>query len=217
MTRRRSTAVRSTQRIMCKISHIRRLVPITCRAWYAHTTLTNTATTQLYRMPQTAEGYAVGGLNDQLHTDARAAAAADYDVESYDRVVVLFSWLGDLPDSQITYGGLGEVGAPHAWINGEFDFRVVAHELGHTYGLLHANLWQVTDGNPISTSGTSAGTGTTSIRWARISPTIRALILIPGLRIVWIGFPMLKFKQLRPAVFIGSTASTTVTALEFSA
>ena len=122
---------------------------------YAHTTLTNTATTQLYRMPQTAEEYAVGGLNDQLHTDARAAAAADYDVESYDRVVVLFSWLGDLPDSQITYGGLGEVGAPHAWINGEFDFRVVAHELGHTYGLLHANLWQVTDGNPISTTGTS--------------------------------------------------------------
>ena len=35
----------------------------------------------------------------------------------------------------------------------EFDFRVIAHELGHTYGLFHANLWQVSDGNPISSSG----------------------------------------------------------------
>ena len=29
-------------------------------------------------------------MNDQLHTDARAAAAADYDVESYDRVSFFF-------------------------------------------------------------------------------------------------------------------------------
>ena len=40
-------------------------------------------------------------------------------------------------------------------MNGFFGLREVAHELGHTYGLYHANLWQVGDGNPVSAGGTS--------------------------------------------------------------
>jgi uncharacterized delta-60 repeat protein len=43
----------------------------------------------------------------------------------------------------------------HFWINAEFDLRVVAHEIGHNTGLNHANLWKVTDGNPVSPNGTS--------------------------------------------------------------
>jgi hypothetical protein len=34
---------------------------------------------------------------------------------------------------------------------------VLAHELGHNFGLHHANTWQVADGNPASASGYSAG------------------------------------------------------------
>lgn len=118
--------------------------------------LTTTVSSQVYRMPQTASTYAVGDLNTQLHTDARTAASAHYTLATYDRLVVLFSNLGALPGSQITYGGLASVGGPSAWVNGEWDFRVAAHELGHTWGLRHANLWKVTDGNPVSTAASAA-------------------------------------------------------------
>ena len=120
---------------------------------YNQASLTNTATTQLYRMPQTAAQYATAGANTQLHTDARTAASADYTLTDYDRIVVLFQFLGNIPGSAITYGGLAQVGGRNLWVNGEYDFRVVAHELGHTFGLYHAGLWQVTDGNPISPGG----------------------------------------------------------------
>lgn len=121
---------------------------------YGLTSLSNTVTTQLYRLPQTTTTYAttVTG-NDQLHSDATTAAAADYDLANYDRIVVLFSFLGNIPNSLIDYGGLAEIVGKKVWLNGEFDFRVVSHELGHTYGLFHAGLWSVTDNNPISLNG----------------------------------------------------------------
>jgi hypothetical protein len=52
-------------------------------------------------------------------------------------------------------GGLSVIGSPWVWVNGEFDFRVVAHELGHTFGLQHANFWKTKDGDPVSSSGES--------------------------------------------------------------
>lgn len=111
--------------------------------------------TPVLRMPDTAASYATTNNNSKLHSDARAAAQAQgYAVSSYDRVGVVFSRLSTIAGSQITYGGLGNVIGANFWINGWFDFRVVAHEIGHNYGLPHSNLWQVSDGNPISPSGT---------------------------------------------------------------
>jgi uncharacterized repeat protein (TIGR01451 family) len=132
-----------------------RISPYYLKSSYGLTSLTNTVTTKVYRMPQTAVAYATGDLNDQLHVDAEAAASADYNVASYDRILVLFSFLGNIPGSFITYGGLAQIVGKNVWLNGEFDFRVVAHEVGHTYGLFHAGLWLVTDGNPISATGTT--------------------------------------------------------------
>ena len=129
--------------------------PFYARSSYGQTTLTNTVTTQLYRMPRTASSYATANDNTGLHTDAETLASANYTLANYDRIVVVFSFLGNLPGSFINYGGLAQITAPRVWINGEFDFRVVAHELGHTYGLFHAGLWQVTDGNPLSAGGTT--------------------------------------------------------------
>jgi hypothetical protein len=126
---------------------------------YSQTDLTNTVTTQVYRMPHTASYYATNYFNDTLHTDAENAASGSYTISSYDRTIVFFSSLGSIPNSQITYGGLAQIGAGKVWCNGEFDFRVIAHELGHTYGLYHANLWQVSDGNPISPGGSSTEYG----------------------------------------------------------
>ncbi len=126
---------------------------------YGQVSLTNSVSAAVYRLPQTASYYATGNRNTQLHTDARALAAADYTLSGFDRIVVIFSSLSGLTGSQITYGGLANVGGPYVWVNGEYDFRVAAHELGHTWGLRHANLWLVTDGNPVSAAGTSSEYG----------------------------------------------------------
>lgn len=126
---------------------------------YGQVSLTNTVSTAVYRLPQTASYYATGSRNTQLHTDARTLAAADYTLSGFDRIVVIFSSLSGLTGSQITYGGLANVGGPYVWVNGEYDFRVAAHELGHTWGLRHANLWLVTDGNAVSAAGTSSEYG----------------------------------------------------------
>jgi uncharacterized repeat protein (TIGR01451 family) len=131
-----------------------RISPYYFQSSYGLTTLANTVSVQVYRMPQTAAAYAASQTgNEQLHADAEAAAAADYNLANFDRLVVLFSNLSGFPNSVINYGGLAEVVGKRAWLNGEFDFRVVTHELGHTYGLLHAGLWQVDDADPISPSG----------------------------------------------------------------
>jgi uncharacterized delta-60 repeat protein len=116
--------------------------------------------TPVLRLPGTAASYATAYNNDLLHSDARAAALAlGYDEANYDRVGVVFSYLGGIASSQINYGGLGEVIGKYFWINGYYDQRVISHEIGHNYGLNHANLWQVADGNPISSSGTSTEYG----------------------------------------------------------
>lgn len=116
--------------------------------------------TAVLRMPTTATSYATAGDNALLHLDARSlATAAGFNLNAYDRIAVVFSYLGDISGSKITYGGLGSIIGPNLWVNGAFDLRVVAHELGHNHGLHHSNLWQVSDANPVSSSGSSTEYG----------------------------------------------------------
>ncbi|MDP3073020.1 MAG: hypothetical protein Q8N18_22190 [Opitutaceae bacterium] len=126
---------------------------------YGKTSIDAVVSDQVYRMPQTGAAYATANNNTQLHSDARTAAAAHHAIAQFDRIIVVFPNLGTsrVPGSQITYGGLGSVNGTNIWINGTsaFNFGTVAHELGHTYGLSHSNLWRITDGNPVSPSGTS--------------------------------------------------------------
>ena len=116
--------------------------------------------TAVLRMPATASSYATAGDNNLLHSDARTAATtAGFNISNYDRIAVVFTHLGNLTNSKITYGGLANITGAHIWVNGAFDLRVVAHEMGHTYGLHHANLWQVANANPVSLNGTSTEYG----------------------------------------------------------
>ena len=65
-----------------------------------------------------------------------AALAAGYNASNYNFVVYLFPNL-----SSCGWAGLAYVGFPHkAWINGTgaFATQIVAHEMGHNFGLLHA-------------------------------------------------------------------------------
>jgi hypothetical protein len=124
---------------------------------YGKTSINATVSDTVYRLPQTGAAYATANNNTQLHTDARNAAAANYTLAQFDRIIVVFPRLSALAGSQITYGGLANINAANIWINGpnSFAFGTVAHELGHTYGLLHANVWRINDGNPVSPNGST--------------------------------------------------------------
>jgi hypothetical protein len=86
-----------------------------------------------------------------------AAAAAGFDPARYERFVYVF------PRIDCPFSGLGS--GERAWINGTAHRKLVAHELGHTYGLAHANSWEcpagrcraVEYGDPYSTMGFGSG------------------------------------------------------------
>ncbi len=116
--------------------------------------------TPVLRMPQTASSYVTVGAAgignaELLHSDARAlATTAGYNVDNYDRILVSYSYLGALPGSKMTFAGLGSTPGKNIWITGYYKLNVIAHETGHTYGMNHASSWVVTDGNPVSPTGT---------------------------------------------------------------
>ena len=67
----------------------------------------------------------------------QAAAAAGYSLSSYARFVYIF------PANACGWWGLGTVGGrpSHAWIHARYGFNVtvVAHEMGHNFGLYHSH------------------------------------------------------------------------------
>lgn len=139
------------------------VAPFYAKSSYGRTSLVCRVADRTYRLPRTAAAYATGGLWDQLHADASTAATADFDVAAYDRVIVGFKSLDSsaFPGSQMAYAGLSDIGGKRVWVNGTqyFNTFLLKHELGHTYGLLHAELWKVNDGDPISPTGVLTNQG----------------------------------------------------------
>ena len=92
----------------------------------------------LVTLPQTKAWYATTGPG-QLQADAREATRlAGYDTTNYDRDIVAFT---SVPG--YSFGGLAYVGGKGVWLQ-SMGVGVTAHELGHNYGLWHANFWDAT-------------------------------------------------------------------------
>ncbi len=106
---------------------------------YNLTALTTTVT-PLITLPQVKAYYAQDP--SLLLADARAAArAAGYDTANYDRDIVAFT-----PVPSYTFGGLAYVHGKGVWLQ-SMGVGVTAHELGHNYGLWHANFWNTLTNN----------------------------------------------------------------------
>ncbi|HJU55589.1 MAG TPA: hypothetical protein VJ715_13490, partial [Pyrinomonadaceae bacterium] len=122
------------------------LIDTECSNFYKSNSYNKTSlkvtTTPVLRMPQTSGWYITGTNYLQLMSDARAAAkAAGFDTANFNFDLVAFSNIG------FSWAGLGYVGGKGSWLHGYFDLHVTAHELGHNYGLNHANFWMTTDGS----------------------------------------------------------------------
>ncbi|WP_367874803.1 Calx-beta domain-containing protein [Luteolibacter sp. Populi] len=124
--------------------------------------------TPVLRMPATASSYVTAGAAGVgnatlMHADAQTlATAAGYNMANYDRIGLVYTFLGDLPGSKMSFGGLGSTPGKNFWTNGSYDFSIIAHEVGHTYGLNHSSSWLVTDDNPVSPAGDLVEYGDTS-------------------------------------------------------
>ena len=106
--------------------------------------------TPTLRMPNNASYYGTNNYYDALRADAKAAAATNgYVVADYNFDVMVF---GTVPGW--TWSGLGYVGAPGAWLRNAATTGVAGHEIGHNYGLNHANFWD-TGGATIIGAGSS--------------------------------------------------------------
>ncbi|KNC80029.1 hypothetical protein SARC_07595 [Sphaeroforma arctica JP610] len=85
------------------------------------------------RMPKTSAFYEQGQNYQFIFGDAERLSGYDY--KEYDTYVVLNTKIG------ARVGGIGLVGSSGVIINGEFDIRVICHEIGHNYGSWHADEW----------------------------------------------------------------------------
>ncbi|HEY0376771.1 MAG TPA: hypothetical protein VGC87_07430 [Pyrinomonadaceae bacterium] len=133
------------------VARAQALVNTECNNFYKNNsynkTSVTTTVTPVLRMPQTAAWYGTGNNIYQLLTDARAAAKSKgFDTANFTLDVAAFRYI-----STLWWAGYAWIGAKGAWLNGYFDLRVTAHELGHNYGLYHANFWHTTDGTVTGT------------------------------------------------------------------
>ncbi len=120
-----------------------------------NTTWLTTTVTPLLTVPQAKSWYTTQGPFALLDDAREAARVAGFDTTNYDLDIVTHT---DVPE--FDWGGLGFVGAKGVWLQ-SYSVGVTAHELGHNYGLLHANLWNTLTNYSVIGPGTNIEYGNT--------------------------------------------------------
>jgi hypothetical protein len=119
---------------------------------YGAVSLTGTVTPWL-RIPAPVSGLCYT-YADKLLSDARAKArtlGATYDWTAFDRTVVYFPRCSGSDTTNVA-GWAYEPG-DSVWLNGYMDRRTSVHELGHSYGMAHADGYTCTSGGVRVTMG----------------------------------------------------------------
>jgi uncharacterized delta-60 repeat protein len=94
-----------------------------------------TTVSQLVTLPQPKLFYTANGPGALLDHARRAVHAAGLDYQNYDLDIVRH-----VSVPSFNFGGLASVGGRGVWLQSS-GFGVACHELGHNYGLAHANFW----------------------------------------------------------------------------
>ncbi len=123
---------------------------------YKLTSLAATVT-PLLTLPETKAWYSTAGVGALLDDAREAARLAGYDTDNYDLDITCFTSVPG--ESYSHWSGLAVVGGKGLWLQGKqggASVGVTAHELGHNYGLMHANFWDLS----ANAYTTSIGLGT---------------------------------------------------------
>jgi hypothetical protein len=114
-----------------------------------------TTVTPLLVLPRSEAWYNGGGGDEyDVRTDAQTAARQlGYDTSQFDLDVVVYN------GGPGSFGGLGYVGGKGAWLK-SITAGVACHELGHNFGLWHANSWD-TGGRSVIGAGANLEYGNT--------------------------------------------------------
>jgi len=147
--------------------------------------------TPLLVLPHTKSVYGYAGTSP-LQADARAAAlAAGFDTDSYDLDIVLFH---PVPGPGFAgWNGLANIGAKGVWLQGTTSPGIAAHELGHNYGLYHANFWSATGDSIIGPGSTvEYGDPFDTMALAQLNPMPYHFNAPYKSQLQWLSFPFIQ-------------------------
>ncbi len=111
-----------------------RVAPALAEYSFGRTTVELTATEKIYTLSNSANYTDY----DVLFDHAVAAYQADGNpspLSQYDIICVSF------PDLSFGWAGIASVGGYEQWLQGRVSDETMLHEIGHNYGLMHANYW----------------------------------------------------------------------------
>ncbi len=124
--------------------------------WFVENSFNSTeiisTVTPLLMLPQTKAWYSVQGTSRLLSDSRDAARDAGLDTDNYNWDIVRH---GSVPG--FNYGGLGYVRGKGTWLQSS-SVGVTVHELGHNYGIWHANFW-VASGDSVIGPGSNSEYG----------------------------------------------------------